>query len=144
MTKLNLFQEYKNILSSAFWNQCSTSNRTKNLLQEMGIPDHLICLLRNLYAVQKATVKTRHVTTDWFHTGKGVRQGCILLPLLFSLHAEYIMWNARLDEAQAGIRLLGEISITSNMPMIPPFWHKVKRNKRASWWGWKRGVKKPA
>ena len=73
--------------------------------QEMGIPDHLICLLRNLYAGQEATVRTGHGTTDWFQIGKGVWQGCILSPCLFNLHAEYIMWNARLDEAQAGIKI---------------------------------------
>ena len=67
----------------------------------MGIPDHLTCLLRNLYTAQEATVKTRHGTTDWFQIGKGVHQGCILSPGLFNLYAEYIMQNARLDEAQA-------------------------------------------
>ena len=88
-------------------------------LQEMGIPDHLTCLLRNLYAGQEATVRTGHGTTDWFQIGTGVCQGCILSPCLFSLYAEYIMQNARLDEAQAS-RLLGEISITSDMQMTPP------------------------
>ena len=77
------------------------------ILQEMGIPDHLICLQRNLYAHQEATVKTRHRTTDWFHIGKGVHQGCILSPYLFNLYAEYIMRNAGLDEAQAGIKNAG-------------------------------------
>ena len=77
------------------------------ILKEMGIPDHLTCLLRNLYAGQEATVKTTHRTTDWFQIGKGVRQGCILSPCLFKLYAEYIMWNVRLDEAQAGIEILG-------------------------------------
>ena len=77
------------------------------ILQEMGIPDHLICLQRNLYAHQEATVKTRHRTTDWFHIGKGVRQGCILSPCLFNLYAEYIMRNSRLDKAQAGIKIPG-------------------------------------
>ena len=73
----------------------------------MGIPDHLTCLLRNLYTAQEATVKTRHGTTDWFQIGKGVHQGCILSPGLFNLYAEYIMQNARLDEAQAGIKIAG-------------------------------------
>ena len=73
----------------------------------MGIPDHLICLLRNLYAGREATVRTGHGTTDWFQTGKGVRQGCILSPSLFNLNAEYIMQNAGLDEAQAGIKIAG-------------------------------------
>ena len=73
----------------------------------MGIPDHLICLLRNLYASQEATVRTGHGTTDWFQIGKGVCQGCILSPCLFNLYAEYIMRNAGLDEAQAGIKTAG-------------------------------------
>ena len=73
----------------------------------MGISDHLNCLLKNLYAGQKATVLTGHGPTDWFQIGKGVRQDCILSPCLFNLHAEYIMRNARLDEAQAGIKIAG-------------------------------------
>ena len=73
----------------------------------MGIPDHLTCLLRNLYAGQEATVRTGHGTTDWFQLGKGVQQGCILSPFLFNLHTKYIMRNARLDEAQAGIEIAG-------------------------------------
>ena len=75
--------------------------------KEMGIPDHLTCLLRNLYAGQEAIVRTGHGTTDWFQTGKGMHQGCILSPCLFNLYAEYFMENARLDEAQAGIRISG-------------------------------------
>ena len=71
----------------------------------MGLPDHLTCLLRNLYAGQEATVRTRHGTTDWFQIGKGVHQGCILLPYLFNFYAEYIMENARLGKAQAGIKI---------------------------------------
>ena len=98
------------------------------ILKEMGIPDHLTCLLRNLYAGQEATVRTGHGTTVWFKTGKGVHQGCILSPCLFHLYAEYIMRNAKLEEAQAGIRLPGEISITSDMQMTPPLWQKAKRN----------------
>ena len=84
--------------------------------------------LENLYVGQEATVKTGHETTDWFQIGKGVGQGCILLFCLFNLYAEYIMRNAGLEEAQAGSRLLGEISITSDMQMTPPLWQKVKRN----------------
>ena len=76
-------------------------------LKEMGIPDHLICLLRNLYASQEATVRTEHGTTDWFQIGKGVHQGCILSPCLFNLYAEYIVRNAGLDEAQARIKIAG-------------------------------------
>ena len=94
----------------------------------MGIPDHLTCLLRNLYAGQEATVRTRHGTIDWLKIGKGVRQGCILSPCLFNLYAEYSMRNAGVDEAQLESRLPGEISITSDMQMIPPLWQKVKRN----------------
>ena len=92
----------------------------------MGIPDHLTCLLRNLYVGQEATVRIGHGTTDWFLIGKGVRQGCIFSPCLFNLYAEYIMRNARLDEAQAGSRLLGEKSKTSDMQIIPPLWQKEK------------------
>ena len=77
------------------------------ILQEMGIPDHLTRLLRNLYAVQEATVRTGHGTTDWFQIGKGVRQGCILSPFFFNFYAAYIMQNAWLDEAQAGIKIAG-------------------------------------
>ena len=98
------------------------------ILKEMGIPDHLPCLLRNLCAGQEATVRTGHGTTDWFQIGKGVRQGCILSPYFFNLYAEYIMRNAGLEQAQAGIKMLGEISITSDMQMTPPLWQKVKRN----------------
>ena len=101
-------------------------NKLWKTLKEMGIPDHLTCLLRNLYAGQEATVRTGHGPTDWFHIGKGVSQGCILSPCLFNLYAEYIMRNAGLDKAQAGIRLLGEISITSDMQMAPSLWQKVK------------------
>ena len=94
----------------------------------MGLPNHLTCLLRNLFAGHEATVRTGHGTTDWFQIGKGVHQGCILSPCLFNLYAEYIMRNAGLDEAQAGIKIMGEISITSDMQMTPPFWQKVKKN----------------
>ena len=97
-------------------------------LKEMGIPDHLTCLLRNLYAGQEATVKTGHGTTDWFQIGKGVHQGCILSLCLFNFYAEYILSNARLDEAQLESRLQGEISITSDMQMTPPLWQKAKKN----------------
>jgi len=82
-------------------------NKLCKILKEMGIKDHLACLLRNLYAGQEATVKTGHETTDWFQIGKGVCQSCILSPCLFNLHAEYIMRNAYLDEAQAGIKISG-------------------------------------
>ena len=94
----------------------------------MGIPDHLTCLLRNLYAGQQATVRTGHGTTDWFQIGKGVCQGCTLSPCLFNLYGEYIMRNTGLEEAQAGIKIAGRISITSDMQMTPPLWQKVKGN----------------
>ena len=104
---------------------------TKNwkILQETGIPDYLTCLLRNLHAGQEVTVRTIHETKDWFQIGKGVHQGCILSPCLFNLYAQYSMWNAGLDEAQAGIKIAGgEISVTSDMQMTPPSWQKAKRN----------------
>ena len=86
---------------------CVNHNKLWKILQEMGIPDHLTCLLRNLYAGQEATVRTEHGTTDWFQIEKGVRQGCILSPCLFNLYAEYIMRNAGLEEVQAGIKIAG-------------------------------------
>ena len=98
----------------------------------MGIPDHLICLLRNLYADQEAPVRTEHRTTDWFQIGKGVRQGCILSPSLFNLYAEYIMRNAGLEEAQAGIKIAGrninnlryadDIVQSIDLEQVPNFW----------------------
>ena len=92
------------------------------ILKEMGIPDHLTCLLRNLYAGQEATVRTGHGKTDWFQIGKGAHQGCILSPCLFNLYAEYI-WMKHMLES----RLPGEISITSDMQMTPPLWQKAKK-----------------
>ena len=86
---------------------CVDPNKPWKILQVMGIPDHLTCLLRNLYVGQEATVRTGHGTTDWFQIGKGVCQGCILSPCLSNLHAEYIMRNAGLEEAQAGIKIAG-------------------------------------
>ena len=86
---------------------CVDHNKLWKILKEMGLPDHLTCLLRNLYASQEATVKTGHGTTDWFKIGKGVRQGCILSPCLFNFYAEYIMRNTGLEEAQAGIKIAG-------------------------------------
>ena len=85
----------------------SAIDKMWKILKEMGIPDHLTCLLRNLYAGQEAIVRTRHGTTDWFQIGKGVRQGCILSPYLFNFYAEYIMRNAGLEETQAGIKTAG-------------------------------------
>ena len=103
-------------------------NELWKILQEMGIPDDLTRLLRNRHAGQEATVRTGHGTTDWIQIGKGVHQGCILLPCLFNLYAGYIMQNDRLGEAQAQSRLLGEIAITSDMQMTPPLWQKAKKN----------------
>ena len=96
-------------------------NKLWKILQEMGIPDHITCVLRNLYAGQEATVRTGHGTTDWFQIGKGVPKGCILSPCLFNLYAEYIMQNAELNETQAGIKIVGR-----NKQTTPPLWQKVK------------------
>ena len=87
---------------------CVDHNKVWKIVKEMGIPDHLTCLLRNLYAGQAATVRTEHGTTAWFQIGRGVCQGCILSPCLFNFYAEYIMRNAGLEEAQAGIKIAGE------------------------------------
>ena len=106
---------------------CVDHNKLWKILQELGIPDHLIWLLRNLYAGQEATIRTRHGTMDWFKIRKEVHQGGILSPCLFNLYAEYIMRNAGLDEAQAG-KIAGRKSITSDMQMTPPLYQKEKRN----------------
>ena len=107
---------------------CVDHNQLWKILKKMGIPDHLICLLRNLYAGQEATVRTGHGTTDWFQIGKGVCQGCMLSPCLFNFYAEYIMRNAGWNKHKLESRLPGEISITSDMQMTPPLWQKAKRN----------------
>ena len=99
---------------------CVDHKKLWKILKQIGIPDRLTCFLRNLYAGQEVTVRTGHGTTDWFQIGKGVHQDCIFSPCLFNLYAEYIMRNARLEEAQAGARFLGEISVTSDMQMTPP------------------------
>ena len=101
---------------------------TWKILKEMWIPDHFICLLRNLYAGQEATVRTRHGTTDCFQIGKGVHQGCILSPCLYSLYAKYICEMPDWMKLKLELRLPGEISITSDMQMTPPLWQKAKRN----------------
>ena len=118
-THLFLFIDY----TKAF--DCVDHNKLWKILKEMGIPDHLTCLLRNLYAGQEAT---GHGTTDWFQIGKGECQGCILSPCLFNFYAEYIMRNTGLEEAQAGIKIAGRNIITSDMQMTPLLWQKVKRN----------------
>ena len=94
----------------------------------MGIPDHLTHLLRNLYAGQEATVRTGHGTTDWFQIGKGVHQGCVLASCLFNLHAEYIMRAAGLEEAQAGIKIVGRNINDLRYADDTTLWQKVKRN----------------
>ena len=100
---------------------CVDQNKLWKTLQEMGIPDHLTCFLRNLYASQEATVRTEHGTTDWFQIGKGVRQGYILSPCLFNLIAEYIMRNAGLDEAQAGIKISSAQSLIRVWLLVTPW-----------------------
>ena len=119
-----------------------TINRT--ILKEMGIPDHLTCLLRNLFAGQEATVRTGHGTTDWFQVGKGVRQGCIWSPCLFNFYAEYIMRNAGLEETQAGIKIAGRninnlrhaddtTLMTESEEELKSFLMKVKEESEKSW-----------
>ena len=104
---------------------CVDHNKLRKILQEMGIPYHLTCLLRNLCAGQEARVRTGHGTTDWFQIGKGALQGCILSHCLFNLYAEYIMQNAGLDEAQAGIkRHINNLRYADDTPL----WQKVKGN----------------
>ena len=107
---------------------CVDHNELWEILKEMGIPDHLTCLLRNLYAGQETTVRTGDGTTDWFQMGKGVGQGCILSPCLFNLYAEYIIWNAGLVEAQDGIKIAGRNINNLRQADVTTLWQKVKRN----------------
>ena len=107
---------------------CVDHNKLWKILKEMGIPDHLTCLLRNLYACQEATVRTGHGTTDWFQIGKGVCQVCILSPCLFNFYAEYIKRNAALEIAQAGIKMAGRNINTLRYAMTPLLRQKLKRN----------------
>ena len=107
---------------------CVDHNKLWKTLQEMGIPDNLTCLLRNLYASQEAMVRTGHVTTDRFQIGKGIRQGCVLSPWLFNLYAEYIMQNARLDEAQGGIKIARRNINNLKYADGTPLWQKAKKN----------------
>ena len=120
--------ETGNFIEYAKLFDCVDHTKLWKILKEMGIPDRWTCLLRNLYAGQEATVRIGHGTIDWFQIGKEVRQGYILSPCLFKFYAEYIMRNAGLEEAQAGIKIAREISITTDMQMTPPLWQKVKRN----------------
>ena len=110
---------------------CVNHNKLWKILQEMGTPDHVTCLLRSLYAGQEATVRTGHGTTEWFQIGKGVRQGCILSPCLFNLYAEYIKRNARMDEAQAGIKIARR-----NISNLIERWHHLYGRKQ-------RGTEEP-
>ena len=105
--------------------ECVGHNKLWKILKEMGIPDHLTCVLRNLFAGPEATVRTGQGTTDWFQIGKGVHQGCILSPCLFNIYAEYIMRNAGLEEVQAGIKIARR---NLDMQMTPRLWQKVKKN----------------
>ena len=105
---------------------CVDHNKLWKILQEMGIPNYLTCLLRNLYAGQETTVRTGHGTTDWFHFRKGVCQDCVLSSCLLNLYAEYIGELLDWMKHKLDSRLLGEISITSDMQMTPPLWQKVK------------------
>ena len=108
---------------------CVDHNKLWKILKETGMPDHLICLLRNLHAGQEATVRIGHGTTDWLQIGKGVHQGCILSPCLFNLYMQSTSWEI-LDWMKHKLesRLLGEISITSDMQRTPPLWQKLKKN----------------
>ena len=112
---------------------CVDHNRLWKILKEVGIPDHLTCLLRNLYAGQEATVRTGHGTTDWFQIGKEVHQGCILSPCLFNFYAEYIMRNAGLNEAQAGIKIAGRNINNLRYAGDTSIMAESKELKRASW-----------
>ena len=140
MEKAREFQKYIYfcLIDYAKAFDCVDHNKLWKILKEMGIPDHLTCLLRNLYASQEATIRTGHGTTDLLQIGKGVHQGCILSPCLFNIYAEYIMRNPGLEETQGWkkhkleSRLQGEISVTSDMQMIPPLWQKVKKSQKAS------------
>ena len=116
---------------------CMDHSKLWKILKEMGIPDHLTFFLRNLYAGQEATVRTGYGKTDWFQIGKGVRQGYISSPCLFNLYAEYIIRNARLEEAQAGIKIAGR-----NISNVR--YTESEEELKASWWKWKWRVKKLA
>ena len=107
---------------------CVDHNKLWKILQEMGIPDHLTCLLRNLYAGQEATARTGHGTTDWFQIGKGIHQSCILSPFVFNLYAEYITRNAKLDEAQARIKTAGRNISNLTYAGDTALWQKARKN----------------
>ena len=119
-------------------------NKLWKILKEIGIPDILTCLLWNLYAGKEATVRTRHGITDWLQIGKQICQGYMLSPCLFNLYAEYIMWNARLDETQAGIKIawrnINNLRYADDTTLMA----ESKEELKSSWWRWKRRVKKVA
>ena len=120
---------------------CVDHNKLRKILQEMRIPDHLTCFLRNLYAGQEETVRTGNRTTDWFQIGKGVRQGCISSPCLFYLYAEYIMQNARLDKAQAGIKIAGRNINNLRYADDTTLMAESEEELKSLWWKWKKRVK---
>ena len=122
---------------------CVDHTKLWKILKEMGKPDHLTGLLRNLYAGQEATVRTGHGTTDWFQIGKGARQGCILSPCLFNLYADYIMKNSGLEETQAGIKITGR-NINNLRYADDTTLMAESEELKASWWKWKWRVKKLA
>ena len=130
MEKAREFQKniYFCFLDCAKAFDCVDHNKLWKILKEMGIPDHLTCFLRNLYAGQEAVVRTGHGTIDWFQIGKGVCQGCILSPCIFNFYAEYIMRNAGLEETQAGIKIGGRNINDLKYADDTTLWQKVKRN----------------
>ena len=123
---------------------CVNHNKLWKILREMGIPDHLTCLLKNLYVGQEATVRTGHGTTDWFQIRKGVCQGYILSPCLFNLYAEYIMRNAGLDEAQAGIKVAWRNINNLRYADDPSLMAESEEKLKDLLWKWKRRMKKLA
>ena len=123
---------------------CVDHNKLWKILKEMRIPDHLTCLLRNLYAGQETTVRTGHGTTDWFQIGKGVHQGCILSPCLFNFYAEYIMRNTGLEETQAGIKIAGRNINNLRYADDTTLMAESEEELKASWWKWKWRMKKLA
>ena len=123
---------------------CVDHNELWKILQEMGMPDHLTCLLRNLYAGQEATVWIGYGTRDWLQIGKGVRQGYILSPCLFNLYAEYILRNTRLDEVQAGIKIAGRNISNLRYADDITLMAESEEELKSLWWKWKRRVKKLA
>ena len=138
-------REFQNIyfcfMDNAKAFHCVDDNKLWKILKQMGIPDHLTCLLRNLYAGQEATVRPGHGTTDCFQIGTGVHQGCMLSPCLFNLYAEYIMRNAWLDEAQAGIKIAGRNINNLRYPDDTTLMAEREEELKSLWWKWKRRVK---